>query len=342
MKRYKNLWDDFISMDNLELAAKKAVQSKKSKRATKFFLKHKQKLLNKLQRQLQNGTFYTSQYKIRKIFEPKERLIYILPLYPDHVLHHALINVLGPIWQSAFVRDSYACIPGKGLHKASGTIMRFVRRNKYVLQCDIKKFYPSINHNVMFNIIKRKIGDKKLLAVLWDIIKSCGDEKNLPIGNLTSQWMGNVYLNELDHFVKENLRCRDYIRYCDDFCLFADEKKILWEYKQKIDEFVRDKLKLEFSKSSIYPVARGVNFIGYRHFKKFIMLRKYGAKKLRRRIENIANHDDVSDLAVGQLAAYHGWIKWCCSYNFLKNLCRRAWRISNDSGLFIWNGMAFS
>ncbi len=340
MKRYKNLWDDFISMDNLELAAKKAVQSKKSKRATRFLLRHKHKLLRKLQRQLQNGTFRTSKYKVRKIFEPKERLIYILPLYPDHVLHHAVINILGPIWQSTFVRDSYACIPGKGLHKASRTIMRFVRRNKYVLQCDIRKFYPSINHQVMIDILKRKIGDNRLMELLVDIIKSCGNETNLPIGNLTSQWMGNVYLNELDHFVKENLRCRDYIRYCDDFCLFADDKNVLWEYKQKIDDFVRDKLKLEFSRVSVYPVARGVNFIGYRHFKKFIMLRKCGMKKLSRRILNIASHNDMTDLAVGQLAAYHGWIKWCCSYNLLINLCRRAWRISNDLGLFIWRGMS--
>lgn len=340
MKRYKNLWDKFISMENLELAAKKAVQSKKSKRTTKFFIKHKQKLLLKLQKQLQDGTFHTSEYKVRKIFEPKERLIYILPLYPDHVLHHALINILGPIWQNSFIRDSYACIPGKGLHKASQAIMHFIRRNKYVLQCDIRKFYPSINHEVMYNIIKRKIADKRLLAVLRDIIKSCGDETNLPIGNLTSQWMGNVYLNELDHFVKEKLRCRDYIRYCDDFCLFANDKKILWDYKKKIDDFVGENLMLTFSKSSIYPVARGINFIGYRHFRKFIMLRKYGARKLRKRIINIAQYNDTGDLAVGQLAAYHGWIKWCCSYHFMIDVCKSAWHRSKDLGIFIWGRLS--
>ena len=335
MKRYKNLWDKFISMENLELAAKKAVRSKKNKPETKLFLKNKKEFLAKLQQMLIDGKFNTSNYKIRRIFEPKERLIYILPLYPDHIVHHALINILGPIWQSTFIHDSYACIPGRGLHSASMAIMQFVRRNKYVLQCDIRKFYPSINHDVMFDIIKKKIADKRLLSVLHNIIWSCGGETNLPIGNLTSQWMGNVYMNELDHFVKEKLRCRDYIRYCDDFCLFANDKETLHKYEQKLKKFVSDKLKLVFSKSAIHVVANGIAFIGYRHFKNFILLRRYGAKKMRKRILNIAIHHDKSDLSSGRLAAYHGWTKWCCSYNFLTDICSRAKRICPKTGIFI-------
>lgn len=339
MKRYKNLWDDFISMENLELAAKKAVQSRKSGQGAKKFLANRKALLKSLQRSLIDGTFKTSPYRLKKIFEPKERLIYILPLYPDHVLHHALINVLGPIWQKTFVRDSYACIPGRGLHKASKEIMRFIRRNKYVLQCDIRKFYPSINHEIMFNIVKKKIADKKLLGVIYDVIKSCGGEKNLPIGNLTSQWMGNVYLNELDHFVKERLRCRDYIRYCDDFCLFGNDKAELARYEKLLENFVRDNLNLEFSKAAIFPVARGVTFIGYRHFKKFILLRKYGVKKIRKRVMNIARYYDVSDCAVARMAAYHGWIKWACSRNFVVGLCRGAMNLSADGGDFVYENL---
>ena len=337
MKRYKNLWDKFISMENLELAAKKAVQSKKNKPETKFFLKHKTELLKKLQKTLNDGKFTTSPYKTRRIFEPKERLIYILPLYPDHIVHHALINILGPIWQSTFIKDSYACIPGKGLHRASKAIMRFVRKYKYVLQCDIRKFYPSINHKVIFNIIKKKIADTKLLTVLRDIIWSCGNETNLPIGNLTSQWMGNVYLNELDHFVKEQLCCRGYIRYWDDFCLFSDNKGILHEYEFKLRKFVFDKLKLIFSKSAIRAVANGVAFIGYRHFKKFIIMRRYGAKKIRKNILNVAIHNDKSELTSDRLAAYHGWTKWCCSHNFLINVCGQAFQISIPTATFIHN-----
>lgn len=316
MKRYKHLWEQFISMENLELAAKKAVKSKKNKKDVREFLAHKDELLKKLQSDLINGRFKTSKYKIRKIYEPKERDIYILPLYPDHIVHHALINIVGPIWQSTFIHDSFACIPGRGLHAASQRVMDFVRKYKYVLQCDIKKFYPSINHQIMFNIVKKKIADDKLLNVLHDIIFSVGESTNLPIGNLTSQWMGNVYMNELDHFVKEKLHSRAYIRYCDDFLIFSNDKSVLHRSLDVITRFLFNKLNLIFSKSFVYPIKRGVVFIGYRHFKKFILLRKYSAHKIIKRIFNIIRWADTSDKSVGQLAAFHGWVKWCNSFNF--------------------------
>lgn len=320
MKRYKNLWDDFISMDNLKLAAKKAVKSKKNKKSVKYFLDNQDELLKKLQDDLISGKFTTSQYKIRTIYEPKQRDIYILPLYPDHIVHHALINVVGQIWQSTFIPDSYACIPGKGLHKASRRVMYFMRKYKYVLQCDIRKFYPSINHEIMFRVIKKKIADARLLNVLKDIIFSCDGDKNLPIGNLTSQWMGNVYLNEMDHFIKENLHCRAYMRYCDDFLIFSNDKKFLHEIESSIRIFVLEKLKLMFSKSSVYPVARGVQFLGYRHFKKFILLRKYGARKLSRQIFYIVKFCDKSEKSIGRLAAFHGWVRWCNSFHFKQSI----------------------
>lgn len=322
MKRYKNLWDQFISMENLELAAKKAVKSKKNKRTVQYFLKHKDELLQKLQYDLINGRFNTSEYKTFTIFEPKQRIIYKLPLYPDHIVHHALINIIGPIWQSTFIDDSYACIPGRGLHAASLRVMQFVRRYKYVLQCDIRKFFPSINHQVMFDIVKKKIGDKRLLAVLHNIIFSIDGETNLPIGNLTSQWMGNVYLNEMDHFIKEKLHAHAYIRYCDDFLIFDDDKKKLREMEQVIRKFVFERLKMVFSKANAYPTTRGVPFIGYRHYKKFVMLRKFGAHKMFRQISNIVKHHDRSEKSVGQLAAFYGWAKWCCSRNFKLNIYR--------------------
>ena len=316
MKRYKNLWEKFISMDNLELAAMKAVKSKKNKKDVQDFLAHKTELLKKLQSDLINNRFTTSKYKVRTIFEPKQRDIYILPLYPDHIVHHALINIVGPIWQSTFIHDSYACIPGRGLHAASKRVMHFVRKYKYALQCDIRKFYPSINHNVMFNIVKKKIADVRLLNVLHNIIFSVGDSKNLPIGNLTSQWMGNVYMNELDHFVKQDLHCRAYIRYCDDFIVFSNDKTFLHNVKVFVENFLNKNLKLIFSKSAVFPTKRGVLFIGYRHFKKFILLRKTSAHKMFKQIINMIKWHDFGSKSVGQLAAFHGWVKWCNSFHF--------------------------
>lgn len=335
MKTYKNLWDSFISMDNLRLAAKKAVKSKKNKKDVRYFLDYQDELLKKIQNDLINGTFKTSQYRIRTIYEPKKRDIYILPLYPDHIVHHALINILGPIWQSTFVNDSYACIPGKGLHKAAQRVMHFMRKYKYVLQCDIKKFYPSINHEIMFNIVKKKIGDKKLLGVLHDIIFSVGDGKNLPIGNLTSQWMGNVYMNQMDHFIKEVLQCQAYVRYCDDFLIFDDDKSALHGLKRRIESFLNANLGLCFSKSAVLPTKNGVTFVGYRYFKKFMILRKYGARKICHRILNILKHYDFSDNAIGQLAALHGWIRWSCSFNLKMSVYKMTLRVQPTMQYFI-------
>lgn len=320
MKTYKNLWEQFVSPENLDLAARKAVRSRKNKNAAREFLAHREFYLKQLRDTLIQGNFQTSKYIIFDIFEPKHRQIYMLPLYPDHIVHHALINVLGPIWHKMFIPDSYACIPGRGLHSASNRIMHFVRRNKYVLQCDIRKFFPSINHDIMMQIIQHKIHDRRLLDVLHNIIYSVGGQENLPIGNLTSQWMGNLYLNEMDYFIKHTLHCRDYIRYCDDFCLFGNDVGELDECRKQIELFLECRLALSFSRANINCVSHGVCFIGYRHFPDFVLLRKSGMRRIRRRIMNIIQHDDSSELAYAQMCSAHGWLKWACTYNLRRSI----------------------
>lgn len=335
MKTYKHLWEQFISQENLDLAAKKAVKSKKSKKSVKKFLAHREELLEKLRNDLIYGKYKTSRYQTFTIYEPKKRVIYKLPLYPDHIVHHALINVLGPIWQNFFIRDSYACIPGRGLLSASQKTMQFVRCNDYVLQCDIRKFFPSVNHDIMFNIIKRKIHDRRILTVLWEIISSVGNNTNLPIGNLTSQWMGNLYLNDLDVFIKQNLHWRDYIRYCDDFCLYGDDKCALRDAEYKISAFIQSKLSMKFSKCNLRRTDDGVSFIGYRHFKNFILIRKHTAQKLKRRIFNIIKYRIFNMKSVGQMAAAFGWTKWCCCFNYKTDIYKTATKY--NSGFFIKN-----
>ena len=339
MKTYKNLWAQFISVENFELAAKKAVKSKKSRKSVQRFLRNRATLLEKLRQDVICGRYKTSPYKTFIIREPKQRIIYNLPLYPDHILHHALINVLGPIWQKMFIRDSYACIPTKGLHAASTRTMEFVRKNKYVLQCDIRKFYPSIDHKIMMEIIAEKIHDRRILRVLNEVVWSVGGNKNLPIGNLTSQWMGNVYMNKLDHFVKEKLGWHDYIRYCDDFCLYGNDKKVLKEKLKIIADFLRDNLNLVLSKGTIYQTRLGVNFIGYQHFATHKKLRKWTAKKIRIRMRNIISHNDFTDHAIGQIAAAYGWTKWACSFNYRQQICKMAQRKSRRMGWFIKHGL---
>ena len=320
-KRFKHLWEKFIAPENLEIAARNAVRSKKSKFDVRRFLSHRAQRMAELTDILRRGEFHTSPYRVHQIFEPKPRTIYVLPLFPDHIVHHALINVLGPIWNARFISDSYACIPGRGLHAASKRVMELVRRNCYVLNCDIRKFYPSMNHEIMMNIISKKIADIRIIKILDNIVHSCGDGKNIPIGNLTSQWLGNVYLNELDMFVKHTLHWRDYIRYCDDFCLFGNDKAALHRAMIAINDFLASRLKLTFSRASVYPTSRGVDFIGYRHFHDFVLLRKRTAHKMRRRIMSIAQHNETHDLARGRLSAVYGWARWANTYNYRRDIC---------------------
>jgi retron-type reverse transcriptase len=330
MKTYKNLWDEFISRENFDLAAKKAIKSKKSRKSVKRFLAHREELIEKLRDDLKSGRYKTSNYHTFTIYEPKQRIIYKLPLYPDHVLHHALINVLGPIWQKSFIHNSYACIPGRGLLGASQKTMHFIRRNKYVLQCDIRKFFPSINHEIMKNIIKRKIHDRRIVKVLSEIIDSVGGDTNLPIGNLTSQWMGNVYLNELDSFVKYRLGWHDYIRYCDDFCLYGNDKKQLHMMERKISVFLNQHLNMVLSKSNVKKTSDGISFIGYRHFKNFILIRKDTAKRLKKRISCMLKYKNLNTHAIGQMAALYGWTKWANCFHLKICLYKIAKKYNGD------------
>lgn len=315
MKTYKHLWNEFISPENFDLAAKKAVRGKRSRMSTRAFLRRRTKKLDRLRDILQRGEYKTGRYRVFIIYEPKKRNIYMLPLYPDHIVHHALMNILAPIWMKIFCTDSFACIPGRGLHLASQRCVAHIRKNKYVLQCDIRKFYPSIRHDIMKKIVRKKISDPRILEILDDIISSTGDNVGMPIGNLTSQWMGNLYLNELDTFVKQQLHARCYIRYCDDFCIFSNDTRELVRYRDEIEKFIGEHLGLFFSKSFIKPTRVGVNFIGYRHFADYIVLTRAGAKKMRRRIKEIIAAPKISPRMRSRFAALSGWLAWCCGNN---------------------------
>ena len=200
MKRHNNLFDKIVDKDNLLLAYKKAKKHKNWQQKVIRVEKDLDNLIEGLRLSLINGTYKTAEYRTKKIYEPKERTIYVLPFYPDRIVHHAIMNILEPIWDNLFISDSYACRNGKGQHKGSQKCMEFVRKNKYCLKCDISKFYPSINHEILKLIIRKKIKCKRTLNLLDTIIDSIDGETNIPIGNYLSQWFGNLYLNELDMF----------------------------------------------------------------------------------------------------------------------------------------------
>jgi len=328
MRRHGNLWQEIISSENIMTAYKKAVLGKSKMRNVKRFNKGMEEKLERIRKSLIEKTFTTSNYMEKTVYEPKQRIIYVLPFVPDRIVQHALMNVVEPIWRKLFISDSYACISGKGIHKGSRRTMEFVRRNKYCLKCDVAKFYPSVDQEILFNIIKKKIKCPNTLWLISDIIHSYPGGKNVPIGNYTSQWFGNLYLNELDHFVKVNLQARhghiDYIRYCDDFCLYHDDKKILHDCAKRIQDFLRDKLLLKFSKCDVFPVTRGVDFLGYRHFNNYILLRKATMKRVRRRIQRLplkyAQGRITAEQYRSSVGSTWGWLKHANTHNLMVNI----------------------
>lgn len=239
MKRITNIFEKVCNVANIEIADNKARKGKKNKYGIR---KHDENRLVeniKLSNLLRNGDYKTSKYTKGKIYEPKERVIYKLPYYPDRITHHAIMNILEPIWTKIFIKNTYSCIKGRGIHKLLNDLKKDLQNNKeettYCLKLDIKKFYPSINHEILKNIIRRKIKDAKILSVLDEIIDSvdCSEDisgkksnvpTGVPIGNYLSQYFANLYLAYFDHWVKEELRAKYYYRYADDIVLLSSSK----------------------------------------------------------------------------------------------------------------------
>jgi len=324
MRRHGNLWPKITNVDNIYRAYLSARKGKGWQNTIKRFDRNFDENLFAIQDSLTNKTFTTSQYKEKIIYEPKKRIIYKLPFNPDRIVQHALMNVVEPIWDAMFISDSYACRKSKGIHAGSRRTMEFIRKNKYCLKMDISRFYPSVDHDILYEIIQQKIKCPDTLWLIRDIIYSCLGGKNVPIGNYTSQWFGNLYMNELDQFLKHEHKTKHYIRYCDDFCLFHNDKKWLGDMAYLIKEFLMARLKLCLSKCDLFPVSRGVDFLGYRHFPKYILVRKSTAKRIKRRLEKLPDMLIKGQITLDQfrssLASIMGWLKWANAYNLRKRL----------------------
>jgi len=323
MRRTGNLWSKITDIENIHLAFYKASLHKSNHREVQWTKDHLEECLENIRLALVNKTFTTSQYQEKIIFEPKKRVIYRLPFYMDRIVQWALMLWITAIWDKMFIHDSYACRENKGIHAGSLRTMEFVRRNKYVLKCDISKFYPSVDHDILLEIIKKKIKCPDTLWLIEDIVRSFPGGKNVPIGNYTSQWFGNLYLNEVDQLVKHELQKKyghlDYLRYCDDFCLFNNDKKKLNECRELLTDFIGEKLKLKFSKCDIFPVSHGVDFLGYRHFDNYILLRKRTVKRVRKRLAALPylyeNKKITGEQYRSSVASTWGWLKHANTHN---------------------------
>ena len=285
------MYEQICSWDNLLLAYRKAAKGKRGRGAAAGFEHHLEDNLVSLQEDLLAQAYVPGPYTSFFIHEPKRRLISAAP-FRDRVVHHALCNVIEPIFERSFIADSYANRVGKGTHRALDRCQEFARRYRYVLQCDVRQFFPSIDHAILRDTLARKIGDSEVMWLVDRILESGvgvlskeyemtwfpSDDpstdsgqglwaalrpRGLPIGNLTSQFWANCYLNPFDHFVKRELRCEGYLRYVDDMPFFGDDKAMLWDWHGAVVERLAGRRLTIHPGAQPRPVAEGVPFLGF-------------------------------------------------------------------------------
>lgn len=270
MKRATCLFEQIIDYQNIRLAYLKARKKKQNKQSVKNFNKNINKNLQIVQKNLSSNPPILSKYSQFTIFDPKERVISVVP-FLDRVMHHAIMNVLEPVFEKQFVFHTYACRKGKGAHKAVLYAHKKAKQCKYFLKLDIKKFFDNINHSVLKNALNKIIKDKKCLNLLQNIIDSYGitfssfsmGGQGLPIGNLTSQFFANFYMSALDHFVLEKLKPCGFVRYMDDFIIFDSCKEKINNIFVQINDFCTQKLFLTLKPAIKGSCKNGFTFLGY-------------------------------------------------------------------------------
>lgn len=314
MKRIGNLYSRICDIQNLYLADQRASQGKSKQYGVIRHMKKQDQNLWELQKLLMDGTYRTSEYTTFKVYEPKEREVYRLPYFPDRIAHHAVMNILEPIFVSTFTADSYSCIKGKGIHGAFHALkksLKDVAGTTYCLKLDIRKFYPSIDHHILKVLLARKIKDAKLLNLLGEIIDSA---PGLPIGNYLSQYLANFYLTYFDHWIKEVKGIKHYFRYADDMVILGSDKAQLHQLLAEIREYLDTKLLLTIKDNyQIFPVAaRSIDFVGYRFYHTHTLLRKSIKKNFARKVVKNPRHE--------VWASYMGWAIHCNSKHLIKKL----------------------
>ncbi len=330
MKTYRNLYPSIYAFENLRLAFVHAARGKRSKADVAAFEYRLEDNLFALQNELRTQVYTPGPYTNFRIYDPKPRLISAAP-FRDRVVHHALCQVIEPLFERRFIDDSYACRLGKGTHAALDRAQAFSRRYPYVLKCDIQHFFPLMDHAILYAQIVRLVADPQARWLCKQILDSGagihreeagapyfpGDDlfaalrpRGLPIGNLTSQFWANIYLNPLDQFIKRQLKCPAYLRYVDDFLLFAADKPSLHAWRGAIINFLAGlRLRLHEPQAAIFPVASGIPFLGWRIFPGHRRLKRRNGVAFQRRMRA-----GLQAYAAGQTslervqASVQGWI----------------------------------
>lgn len=317
MKRINNLYGQIIDINNLRLAHHNARRGKGNYREVKLVNEKEDEYLKQLHLMLINKTYTNSKYEIfERNCNGKMRTIYKLPYFPDRIIHHAILQILEPVWKKIFIRDTYQSIRGRGVHAAQKRIEKTMKIYKpiYCLKLDVHKFYPSVNNEVLKQIVRKKIKCEDTLWLLDEIIDSV---EGLPIGNYISQYFGNLYLAYFDHYIKEKFHLKHYFRYCDDIVILHDDKAYLHEVLSDIKKYLLNELKLTLKPNyQVFPIAsRPIDFLGYKFYPTHTLIRN----SIKRNFITKAKKFNQTHSAKSKrsIASLYGWIGHANGHNLL-------------------------
>lgn len=330
-KTISNLWEEITSFENLYKAYKEAAKNKRFYQEVMIFSRDLEENLITIQNELIWDMWQPHEGRAMIIYEPKRRYIYA-PQFRDRVVYHALVDVIREYFEKKFIYHSYACRKGKGNHNAVQYVQSKMHGvetehpGSYALKCDIRSYFASIDHEILKGLFRKTIKDSKVLNLMDIIIdKNEFDYVGLPLGALTSQLFANVYLNELDHYIKEELCVRYYARYMDDFIVIHHDKALLSSLKDDIEQFVTDRLRLQMNpKTAIFPLNKGIDFCGYRIFTDHILPRKRNMKRARRRLKKLCRMYSDGQVSLEDfkscLMSFLGYVKHCGSKNTVEKI----------------------
>lgn len=328
MKRHNNLFKEICTLENLKEAHANARRDKKFYREVKMVNSNETYYLNTIREMLIKKTYNVSEYKTSTIDDKgKKRTLMKLPYFPDRIIQWAIMLKIEDILMKTFCSHTCASIKNRGINRASYLTEKYMKdkeHSKYCLKIDVSKFYTNINHEILKGLIRKKIKDKDLLELLDKIIDSTPGNKGIPIGSYLSQYFANFYLTYFDHWLKEQKKVKYLIRYMDDVVIFHKSKKFLHYLREEISWYLNKYLKLKLKENwQVFPTnLRGVDFVGYRHFYEYKLLRKSTCKRFKRKARKLKKKQDKKQMLNYSewcsMNSYSGWLKHCNSYRLRK------------------------
>ena len=322
MKSYNHLYEKYISDENIKLAIKNACKHKLKRRRFRELHDNPDKYINWIREQATE--FHNDHHTPIQIYDGiqrKKRTI-IVPSFREQIIHHMVVNIFKPIVMKPLYEHSYGSIPERGGTKGMKVIKKWLthdyRNTKYCLKMDIRKYFDSVPHEIVIEKLKSQIHDERFLSILLEIINV--NDKGLPLGFYTSQWLANWYLTGLDHYIKEELKAKHYIRYMDDMVIFDSNKRKLHKMRKLIENYLHDNLGLELKDNwQVFPIkSRFLDFMGYRFYRNKVTLKKSIIIKACRKARRIAR-DKPTIYSIKQYLSYLGWFSQTDSYNAFRS-----------------------